>query len=186
MKAAEWLAVELLLWRGRFWFCGDGVRWFQIQREWARMVTVFERMGYRRGKCMLGTAVWGGTVKIWQEWEQFSVTMQDSTIGQCLMKLWSFETWWGTFYGPPVSLLYQHSMINALCRPFPLSMSTTCGCRLSLSASQKLGSIWSSRRSKMSNSLFTFSAGDFSACVPQLEQSTSDSECIYAAQKHLH
>ena len=56
MKAAEWLAVELLLWRGRFWFCGDGVRWFQIQREWARMVTVFERMGYRRGKCMLGTA----------------------------------------------------------------------------------------------------------------------------------
>jgi len=63
------------------------------------------------------------------------------------------------------SVYFRLSKLYSSDRPFLLSMSTTCGCRSALSMSQNLGSSVSSRRSKMSNSLFTLSACDLSACV---------------------
>jgi len=50
-------------------------------------------------------------------------------------------------------------------KPFLLNMFTMFICRSVLSMSQNLDSIRSSRRSKMSNSLFTFSGSDGSAWV---------------------
>jgi len=63
--------------------------------------------------------------------------------------------------------VYIHCFTYSYDVPFLRSKWTTSGCWTTLSALQKLGSRPSSCRSKMSNSLFTFSASILSACIQQ-------------------
>ena len=76
--------------------------------------------------------------------------------------------------------IQTHGVYMTWCyRPFLLNMFTMFVCRSVFSMSQNLGSIRSSRRSKMSNSLFTFSGSDGSAWVHRLHS-------IQGGQKNLH
>ena len=91
-----------------------------------------------------------------------------------------FTNWWGRGLLPspnptPLSAFGLSPNEISLARPCPqvkftpflLSICTTCGCRSDVRMSQNIGSSLSSRRSRMSNSLFTLSSSFVSACLQQ-------------------
>ena len=84
-----------------------------------------------------------------------------------------------------VSLTMMHYAMSD--RPFLLNMSTICCWPSALRMSQNLGSSLSSRRSKISSSLFTLSASMLCPCVQYIDRSTktlnSTSQCANCSVK---